>query len=176
MHVECIPIGEEYLVKFEVAEDVVYDLRGEPVTDHCGELFLHWGLHREWLDEWMALPDLPPGSVYNDDDTSRPATRTPLPRDGDRSTVVFRRGFPLRFARARFEIPSYFAPLELNFVVVEVSADGEVVYDGPKRPPGSDGGWPAASFAVPVGMAPGSPNPSARPARYRSAPRPDPGG
>ena len=140
------PIGEEYLVKFEVAEDVVYDLRGEPVTDHCGELFLHWGLHREWLDEWMALPDLPPGSVYNDDDTSRPATRTPLPRDGDRSTVVFRRGFPLRFARARFEIPSYFAPLELNFVVVEVSADGEVVYDGPKRPPGSDGGWPAASL------------------------------
>ena len=49
------------------------------------------------------------------------ATRTPLVRDGDRSTVVYRRGFPMRFARAKFEIPSYYAPLEMNFVLVEKS-------------------------------------------------------
>ena len=44
VYVEVIPVGESYLAKFEVAEDVTYDLRGEPVTSNCGELSLHWGM------------------------------------------------------------------------------------------------------------------------------------
>ena len=100
-----IPLGEEYLVKFEVAEDVEYGADGLPITDGCGDLFLRWGLHREWAEEWMSLPDLPEGSFVDDDRGAKPATVTPLPREGDRTTVTYRRGFPLRFARARFEIP-----------------------------------------------------------------------
>ena len=116
MHVEVIPVGETYLAIFEVAEDVEHDLHGEPISNTCGELWLHWGMHREWLDEWMSLPEIPAGSqffVEGDEARRAPrfgqntaATRTPLVRDGDRSRAVYRRGFPMRFARAKFEIPS----------------------------------------------------------------------
>ena len=71
------PVGEEYRVSIEVSEDVEYDIDGEPVLTP-NTLFLHWGMHREWLDEWMCLPDLPRGSEFSDDDPRRPATRTPL--------------------------------------------------------------------------------------------------
>ena len=68
--------------------------------------------------------------------------------------MVYRRGFPLRFARAKFEIPSYYAPLEMNFVLVEKKPpsaefpdeEGEVLYDMPKRKHPND---PPAAFAVP---------------------------
>ena len=170
VHVEVIPVGETYLAIFEVAEDVEHDLNGNPVTDNCGELSLHWGMHREWLDEWMTLPELPAGSVYLEKNevgdprgkSAGAATRTPLIRDGDRNTVVYRRGFPLRFARAKFEIPSYYAPLEMNFVLVEKKPDnddgtpGDTIFDGPKKRSIYD---PPKSFAVPVGAAPGSPEP-----------------
>jgi hypothetical protein len=173
VHVEVIPVGETYLAIFEVAEDVEHDLHGEPITDGCGELWLHWGMHREWLDEWMSLPEIPAGSQYVEGAEARAAprfgqntaaTRTPLVRDGDRTTVVYRRGFPLRFARAKFEIPSYYAPLEMNFVLVEKKPpsaefpdeEGEVLYDMPKRKHPHD---PPAAFAVPVGAAPGCPYP-----------------
>jgi pullulanase/glycogen debranching enzyme len=179
VHVEVIPVGETYLAIFEVAEDVEHDLHGEPISNTCGELWLHWGMHREWLDEWMSLPEIPAGSQYVEGDEARraprfgqntAATRTPLVRDGDRSTVVYRRGFPLRFARAKFEIPSYYAPLEMNFVLVEKkppraefpseegeeSEEGAVAYDMPKRKHPHD---PPAAFAVPVGAARGCPYP-----------------
>ena len=173
VHVEVIPVGETYLAIFEVAEDVEHDLHGEPITDGCGELWLHWGMHREWLDEWMSLPEIPAGSQYVEGAEAKAAprfgqntaaTRTPLVRDGDRTTVVYRRGFPLRFARAKFEIPSYYAPLEMNFVLVEKKPpsaefpdeEGEVLYDMPKRKHPHD---PPAAFAVPVGAAPGCPYP-----------------
>ena len=173
VHVEVIPVGETYLAIFEVAEDVEHDLHGEPISDSCGELWLHWGMHREWLDEWMSLPEIPAGSRYVEGAEARraprfgqntAATRTPLVRDGDRTTVVYRRGFPLRFARAKFEIPSYYAPLEMNFVLVEQKPprpefpgeEGAVVYDMPRRKHPHD---PPTAFAVPVGAAPGSPYP-----------------
>ncbi len=171
VHVEVIPVGETYLAIFEVAEDVEHDLHGEPISNTCGELWLHWGMHREWLDEWMSLPEIPPGSRYVEGAEARraprfgqntAATRTPLVRDGDRTTVVYRRGFPLRFARAKFGIPSYYAPLEMNFVLVErkpptsENEEGPIVYDMPKRKHPHD---PPAAFAVPVGAAPGSPHP-----------------
>lgn len=173
VHVEVIPVGETYLAIFEVAEDVEHDLHGEPISNTCGELWLHWGMHREWLDEWMSLPEIPAGSQYVEGDEARraprfgqntAATRTPLVRDGDRSTVVYRRGFPLRFARAKFEIPSYYAPLEMNFVLVEKKPpraefpdeEGAVAYDMPKRKHPHD---PPAAFAVPVGAARGCPYP-----------------
>ena len=173
VHVEVIPVGETYLAIFEVAEDVEHDLHGEPISNTCGELWLHWGMHREWLDEWMSLPEIPAGSQYVEGDEARraprfgqntAATRTPLVRDGDRSTVVYRRGFPMRFARAKFEIPSYYAPLEMNFVLVEKKPptaefpdeEGAVVYDMPKRKHPHD---PPAAFAVPVGAARGCPYP-----------------
>ena len=173
VHVEVIPVGETYLAIFEVAEDVEHDLHGEPISNTCGELWLHWGMHREWLDEWMSLPEIPAGSQYVEGDEARraprfgqntAATRTPLVRDGDRSTVVYRRGFPMRFARAKFEIPSYYAPLEMNFVLVEKKPptaefpdeEGAVVYDMPRRKHPHD---PPAAFAVPVGAARGCPYP-----------------
>ena len=170
VYVEVIPVGESYLAKFEVAEDVTYDLRGEPVTSNCGELSLHWGMHREWLDEWMTLPELPSGSVYSEKSvrgdprgkSAGAATSTPLVRDGDRTTVEHRSGFPLRFARTEFEIPSYYAPLEMNFVLVERKPDnedgtgGETVFDGPRRKTQRE---PPKSFAVPVGAAPGCATP-----------------
>ena len=119
----------------------------------------------------MSLPEIPAGSQYVEGDEARraprfgqntAATRTPLVRDGDRSTVVYRRGFPMRFARAKFEIPSYYAPLEMNFVLVEKKPptaefpdeEGAVVYDMPKRgtrttrPPHSPCRW--APRAAPV--------------------------
>ena len=180
-----IPLGEEYLVKFEVAEDVEYGADGLPITDGCGDLFLRWGLHREWAEEWMSLPDLPEGSFVDDDRGAKPATVTPLPREGDRTTVTYRRGFPLRFARARFEIPSYYAPLELNFVLLErkkvgagssgspknglptgpaaSSSEYATVEDGPKSSRAKGRSFvPGArppSFAVPVGAAVGVPEP-----------------
>ena len=43
------PVGEEYRVSIEVSEDVEYDIDGEPVLTP-NTLFLHWGMHREWLD------------------------------------------------------------------------------------------------------------------------------
>ena len=173
VHVEVIPVGETYLAIFEVAEDVEHDLHGEPISNTCGELWLHWGMHREWLDEWMSLPEIPAGSQYVEGGEARraprfgqntAATRAPLVRDGDRSTVVYRRGFPMRFARAKFEIPSYYAPLEMNFVLVEKKPptaefpdeEGAVVYDMPKRKHPHD---PPAAFAVPVGAARGCPYP-----------------
>ena len=67
----------------------------------------------------MCLPDLPRGSEFNDDDKDKPATRTVLTTDKDDEGDVMvrhRGGFPYRFSRAKFEIPSYFAPLELDFV------------------------------------------------------------
>ena len=67
-----------------------------------------------------------------------------------------RGGFPYRFSRAKFEIPSYFAPLELDFVVVQTDPEtGEETFDGPR----GRRQWPAGAFAVPIGMAAGSPAP-----------------
>ena len=111
----------------------------------------------------MCLPDLPPGSEYNDQDKVKPATRTCLVRDTDDDgdvTVRHRGGFPLRFARAALEIPSYYAPLELDFAIVETklveAGGGEVTetFDGPRRIP-----WPQGAFAVPLGMSAGFPAP-----------------
>jgi hypothetical protein len=51
-------------------------------------------LRREWLDEWMCLPDLPKGSEFNDDDKAKPATRTLLltDKDDDGEVTVRHRG------------------------------------------------------------------------------------
>ena len=141
VHVEVIPVGETYLAIFEVAEDVEHDLHGEPISNTCGELWLHWGMHREWLDEWMSLPEIPAGSQYVEGDEAQraprfgqntAATRTPLVRDGDRSTVVYRRGFPR--LRAKFEIPSYYAPPETNRARRK-AANGRVPRRGGRRRP-----------------------------------------
>ena len=75
VHVEVIPVGETYLAIFEVAEDIEHDLHGEPISDSCGELWLHWGMHREWLDEGMSLPEIPPGSRYVEGAEARRAPR-----------------------------------------------------------------------------------------------------
>ena len=149
-------LGEEYRVTFEVSEDVEYDINGNP-TLTCNDLHLHWGMHREWLDEWMCLPDLPRGSKYNDDDPCKPATRTPLVRDGEGCSIVFRNGFPLRMSRTKFDVPAYFAPVEIDFALVEIEfgTDRVLAYDGPKGPDQ----WPSASFAVPIGMEKGHPEP-----------------
>jgi len=68
VHVQLQPVGEVYEVTFEVAEDA----DGPARRDASTQLSLHWGLHRESLDEWMCLPDLPPGSEFNE---STSATR-----------------------------------------------------------------------------------------------------
>ena len=160
MHVVVEPKGEVYRVKVEVAEDVEYDeVSGVPRPSDGAKLALHWGLHREWLDEWMCLPDLPKGSSFNDDDKSKPATRTSLRPDRDDEgeiTVRHRGGFPYRFFRASFEIPAYFAPLELDFCVVAADPQsGEETFDGPR----GVNAWPHGAFAVPIGMAAGTPAP-----------------
>jgi hypothetical protein len=56
VHVQLELMGEVYEVTFEVAEDA----DGLARRDASTRLSLHWGLHRESLDEWMCLPDLPP--------------------------------------------------------------------------------------------------------------------
>ena len=150
------PVGEEYRVSIEVSEDVEYDIDGEPVLTP-NTLFLHWGMHREWLDEWMCLPDLPRGSEFSDDDPRRPATRTPLIRDGEGNSIALRNGFPLRFSRTKFVVPAYFAPVEVDFVIVETdSVTGKTIaYDWPRGALK----WPHVSFAIPIGMERGRPEP-----------------
>ncbi len=150
------PLGEEYRVSIEVSEDVEYDIDGEPVLTP-NTLFLHWGLHREWLDEWMCLPDLPRGSEFSDDDPRRPATRTPLIWDGEGNSIALRNGFPLRFSRTKFVVPAYFAPVEVDFVIVETdSVTGKTIaYDWPRGALK----WPHVSFAIPIGMERGRPEP-----------------
>jgi len=149
-------LGEEYRVTFEVSENIAHDSDGNPIFT-SNDLHLHWGMHREWLDEWMCLPDLPRGSEYNDDDPCKPATRTPFVYDGEGCAVVFRNGFPLRLSRTKFDVPAYFAPVEIDFVLVELQTGTNRVnaFDGPR----GACKWPCASFAVPIGMEKGHPVP-----------------
>ena len=150
------PLAEEYRVSIEVSENVEYDIEGKPMMSY-NTMHLHWGMHREWLDEWMCLPDLPRGSEFSDDDPRRPATRTPLIRDGEGSSIALRNGFPLRFSRTKFVVPAYFAPVEIDFVLGETSPIiGETIaYDWPRGALE----WPRASFAIPIGMEKGRPEP-----------------
>ena len=139
----------------EVAEHVNYDITGKPSKTSLTHLSIHWGLHREWLDEWLCLPDLPRGHEFDDVDSSRPAMRTSLAtRPGDE--IFFRGGFPMRSAQAKFEIPAYFAPLELDFVLVRKDPVTNIEsIDGPR----TNNTRHASTFALPLGMAAGVPAP-----------------
>ena len=70
--------------------------------------------------------------------------------------IYSRGGFPMRVARVAFEIPAYFAPVELDFVLVrrDPFSNAERT-DGPSL----TADWRASTFALPLGMGAGVPSP-----------------
>ena len=170
-----IPIGEEYLVKFEVA-------RG--VASRPPRRTRHRPLRR-------ALPALgSPPRVARRVDGPPPifppaaCTTTTTPPDRVRAPLSLAAAIAPRWSSAAVSRSVSHArgsrsvlspPWSSTLWWWRFRPTARWCTTASEASAGSDGGWPGVVCGS-SRMAPGSPNPSARPARYRSAPRPDPGG
>ena len=94
------------------------------------ELFLHFGLTRESVKEWMCLEELPPGVTYDDE------------------TKAMRLKFDSQAGRATVRVPEYVAPASLDFVLYDRRTEA---YDEPSSAFGG------SAFSVPLGFGCGSP-------------------